>query len=120
MTNNNDNNNTLLAALSALTGMRACAELHAPGGVDFAANMVTKRFALAARQIRVCVIFRPMGDKRTKAGAGPLPRHLLSLGGRRVAAPPSCKGPPRLLVRSSPIGRKMTHTLVVLWHRNVV
>jgi len=73
---NNDNNNTLLAALSALfalAGMRACVEFHAPGGVrfavDFAPNMVTKRFALAACQIRVCVIFHPMGDARTKPGA---------------------------------------------------
>ena len=31
--------------------------------------MDTERFVLASRQIRVCVIFRPMGDARTKAGA---------------------------------------------------
>ena len=44
------------------------------------------------------------------SGRGPLIRGLLSLGGPRVAAPPSCKGP--ALVCSSPIGRKMTHTLI--------
>ena len=32
-------------------------------------NMGTERFVLALRQKRVCVIFRPMGDARTKAGA---------------------------------------------------
>ena len=52
--------------------MRACLEFHAPGGmrfgVDFAPYMVTKRFALAARQIRVCVVFRLMGDKQTRVG----------------------------------------------------
>ena len=32
-------------------------------------NMGTERFVLAARQIRVCIIFRPMGDVRTRAGA---------------------------------------------------
>ena len=31
--------------------------------------MGTERFVLAARQIRVCVIFRPMGDAWTRAGA---------------------------------------------------
>ena len=35
------------------------------GVLVFAPNMVTNRFALAARQIRVCVIFHPMGDERT-------------------------------------------------------
>ena len=52
-----------------------------PGGVDFAPNMVTKRFVLAACQIRVCVIFHPMGDARTKTGAVLLkkaePRHAV-------------------------------------------
>ena len=63
--------------------MRACAwvEFHIPGGVDFAPNMVTKRFVLAWHQIKVCVIFRPMGDARTKAGAVLLkkaePRHAI-------------------------------------------
>ena len=32
-------------------------------------NMVTKRFALTVRQIRVCVIFRPMGNEQTRVGA---------------------------------------------------
>ena len=69
-----NNNNTLLAALSALfaimpAGMRACVEFHASGGVDFAPNMVTKRFVLAWRQIRVCIIFHPMGDAQTRARA---------------------------------------------------
>ena len=34
-----------------------------------APNMGTERFVLASRQIRVCIIFRPMGDARTRAGA---------------------------------------------------
>ena len=51
--------------------LQACVwvEFHIPGGMDFTLNMVTKRFVLAARQIRVCVIFRPMGDAQTRAGA---------------------------------------------------
>ena len=53
--------------------MRACLEFHAPGGVrfgvDFAPYMVTKRFASAARQIRVCVVFCPMGVEQTRVGA---------------------------------------------------
>ena len=56
-----------------LAGMQACLESHVPGGVrfgvDFAPYMVTKRFALAARQIRLCVVFRPMGDEHTRVGA---------------------------------------------------
>ena len=54
-----------------LAGMWACAwaEFHLPGDVDFAPNMGTERFVLAWRQIRVCVIFRPMGDAQTRAGA---------------------------------------------------
>ena len=44
-------------------------------------NMGTEHFVLASRQIRVCVIFRPMGDARTKAGAVLLkkvePRHAV-------------------------------------------
>jgi len=63
----------IVSALRALTRMRACLEFHAPGGVlfgvDFAPYMVTKRFASAARQIRVCVVFRPMGDEQTRVGA---------------------------------------------------
>ena len=31
--------------------------------------MGTERFVLALRQIKECVIFRPMDDVRTKAGA---------------------------------------------------
>ena len=53
--------------------MRACLEFQASGGVrfgvDFAPYMVTKRFTSAARQIRVCVVFRPMGDEQTRVGA---------------------------------------------------
>ena len=44
-------------------------------------NMVTKRFALAARQIRICIIFRPMGDEQTRAvavfGKKAEPRHAI-------------------------------------------
>ena len=44
-------------------------------------NMGTERFVLAVRQIRVCAIFRPMGDARTKARAVHLkkaePRHAV-------------------------------------------
>ena len=43
--------------------------------------MGTEHFVLALRQIRVCVIFRPMGDVRTKAGVVLLkkaePRHAI-------------------------------------------
>ena len=53
--------------------MRACLEFHASGGVsfgvDFAPYMVTKRFASAARKIRVCVVFCPMGVEQTRVGA---------------------------------------------------
>ena len=53
--------------------MRACLEFHAPGGVrfgvDFAPYLVTKRFASAACQIRVCVVFCPMGVEQTRVGA---------------------------------------------------
>ena len=71
--NNNNNNNTLLSAFS--TRSLACLEFHAPGGVrfgvDFAPYMVTKRFASAARQIRVCVVFHPMGAGH---GSGQAPK----------------------------------------------
>ena len=55
--------------------MQACLEFHASGGVhfgvDFAPYMVTKRFASAACQIRVCVVFRPLGNEQTRVGAVP-------------------------------------------------
>ena len=71
-----NNKNPLLAALSALfvrSPACACLEFHAPGGVrfgvDFAPYLVIKRFASAARQIMVCVVFCPMGVEQTRVGA---------------------------------------------------
>ena len=68
-----------------LAGMRACLEFHAPGGVrfsvDFAPYMVTKRFTSAACQIRVCIVFCPMGDEQTRVravlGKKAEPRHAV-------------------------------------------
>ena len=45
-------------------------------------------------------------------GRGPLVRGLLSLGRRRVVAPPSCQGPPRLWSARRLLGGKTTHTLI--------
>ena len=38
-------------------------------GIVRAVRTVTKRFVLAWRQMRKCIIFRPMGDERIRAGA---------------------------------------------------